>query len=129
MPKNEKPALRYPFSHKAVKRRHVADLNDSIASAQAAVDVAQRNYESLQRLADKQAATKLQVQDAKDALDRAHLHLYGSERSKTNAGYGDRPSVAEAKLRNARSAVALAQHKLRLATVSAPSLAFFINSI
>lgn len=102
------------------KAQTVADLNDSIASAQAAVQVAQRNYDSLQRLADKQAATTLQVQDAKDALDRARLHLHALTDQKQTLVTASDLSVAEAKLSDARSAVALARHKLQLAIVSAP---------
>ena len=98
----------------------MADLNDSIASAQAAVEVAQRNYESMQRLAAKQAATKLQLQDAKDALERATFHLTALKDQKETLVTASDRSVAEAKLRDASSAVALARHKLQLATVTAP---------
>ncbi len=111
------------------KRRHlgqggkaqtVADLNDSIASAQAAVTVSQRNYEATQRLADKQAATKLQLQDAKDAVERATLHLTAlKDQKETLVTAGDR-SVAQAKLRDAESSVALARHKIQVSTVAAP---------
>src|SRR5205085_11756415 len=48
------------------KAATLASLNDAIKTAQAVVDVAQRNYEVLQRLATHQAATKLQVQAAND---------------------------------------------------------------
>jgi HlyD family secretion protein len=84
------------------------------------VAVAQRNYDALQRLASQQAATRVQVQDAKDALERARMHLTSLEdRKKTLVTSGDR-AVAEAKLRDAEAAVSLAQHKLALGDVKAP---------
>lgn len=102
------------------KAQTLADLNDSIASAQAAVTVARRNYEAMQRLAERQAATKLQLQDAKDAMDRAALHLTAlRDQKETLVTAADR-SVADAKLRDSESAVALARHNLNVATIAAP---------
>ncbi len=102
------------------KAQTLADLNDSIASAQAAVTVAQRNYDATQRLADKQAATKLQLQDAKDAVDRASLHLTALKDQKETLVTATDRTVAEAKVHDAESAVTLARHKLHLGVISAP---------
>jgi HlyD family secretion protein len=102
------------------KAQTLADLNDSIATAQAAVTAAQRKYDAAQHLAEKQAATKLQVQDAKDAVDRAVFHLTAlKDQKQTLVTAADR-SVADAKLRDAESEVALARHKLSVATICAP---------
>jgi HlyD family secretion protein len=102
------------------KAQTLADLKDSIASAQSAVDVSQRNYEVIQRLSAKEAATKLQLQDAKDTLDRATQHLKAlNDQMATLVTAADR-SVAEAKLHDAVSAVDLARHRLQTATVCAP---------
>lgn len=98
----------------------VANLNDSIRSAQEAVDVAQRNYDIMQRLERQQAATKLQVQDAKDALERAKLQLAAFQNQrKTQVTASDR-ALAQAKLRDAQAGVALAQHRLALNEVKSP---------
>jgi RND family efflux transporter MFP subunit len=102
------------------KAQTLADLNDSITGAQAAVNVAQRNYEAIQRLADKQAATKLQVQDSKDTLDRATLHLTALKDQKETLVTATERTVADAKVRDAESAVVLARHKLNVATIAAP---------
>ncbi len=102
------------------KAATLANLNDSIKSAQTALEIAQRNYDSDQRLFSQQAVTKLQVQDAKDALDRAKLALSALEdQRRTLVTSGDR-AVAQAKLHDAEAAVALAQHKIALADVTAP---------
>jgi HlyD family secretion protein len=102
------------------KAAALASVNNSIKTAQAAVEIAQRNYDSLERLAAQQAATRLQVQDAKDALDRARLQLAAYEdQRRTLVSAGDK-AVAQAKLHDAQSAVSLAQHRLSLGDVRAP---------
>ncbi len=103
------------------KAATLASLNDSIKSAHAAVDVAQRNYQSLQRLSTEQAATKLQVQDAKDALDRAKLQLSAFEDQRRTLVTSSDRSVAQAKLHDAQAAVTLAQHKVALGEVRSPT--------
>lgn len=102
------------------KAQTLADLNDSITAAQTAAAVAQRNLEAVQRLADKQAATKLQLLEAKDAVDRADLHLSALKNQKDTLVTAIDKTVADAKLRDAESAVSLARHKLKGASVASP---------
>src|SRR3954454_24862822 len=91
------------------------------AAAEAAIQVAQRNYDSLQRLQRSQAATAMQVQEAKDALDRAkqQLSAYQAQRQ-TLVTSGDM-AVAQARLRDAQAAVAAARHRLSLAIIRSPA--------
>ncbi len=102
------------------KAATLASLNDSIKSARAAVDVAQRNYATLQRLQAQQAATKLQVQEAKDALDRAKLQVSSFEDQRKTAVTASDRQVAAAKLTDAKAAMALAQHRVTLGDVRSP---------
>jgi HlyD family secretion protein len=102
------------------KAGQLASLNDSAATAQAAIQVAQRNYDSLQRLEQRQAATKQQVRDAKDALDRAKLQLSTLQDQKRTLVTASDRSVARAKVHDAQAAVALAQHQIGLGQVRAP---------
>ena len=102
------------------KTATLANLNDSIRSAQTAVDVAQRNYEAFQRLQVQQAATKLQVQEAKDALDRAKLQVQSLEHQRAAQVTPSDRAVAQAKLRDAEAAVALARHRVALSDVRSP---------
>jgi HlyD family secretion protein len=102
------------------KAATVANLNDSIRTAQTAVQVAQRNYEAFQRLQAQQAATKLQLQEAKDALDRAKLQLSSLQHQRTTQVTASDRVVAEAKLRDAQAALALAQHRVALADIKSP---------
>src|SRR5947209_8448122 len=53
----------------------LSSLASSTAAAETAIAIAQRNYDSLQRLQASQAATTIQVQEAKDALERAKQQL------------------------------------------------------
>ncbi len=102
------------------KAAQLASLNDSIRTAQAAEEVAQRSYDALRRLESKQAATKLQVQEAKDALNRAKLQLSAFQDQKRTLVTGIDRRVAEAKLHDAQSAVALAKHQVALGQIRAP---------
>lgn len=98
----------------------VASLNDSIRSARVAIDVAQRNYDTLHRLQAQQAATKLQVQEAKDALERAKLQLASFENQRNAAVTASDKQVAAAQLHDATAALALAQHRASLGEVRSP---------
>lgn len=102
------------------KASQLANLNDSIRTAQEAVAVAQRNYDAMQRLANQQAATKLQVQDAKDSLERAKLQLAGLEDQRRTLVTAIDKEVAQARLHGAQAEVGLAQHRIGLGDVRAP---------
>ena len=102
------------------KAATLASLNDSIRSAESAVEVAQRNYDALQRLAGAQAATKLQVLEAKDALERAKLQVLSFQNQRETLVTQTDRSVAQAKLRDAEAALNLARHRVRLAAIAAP---------
>lgn len=102
------------------KAAQLASINDSIRSAKEAVAVAQRNYDALARLETQQAATKVQVQEAKDALTRAKLQLAAFQNQKQTLVTPTERTVAQANLHDARAAVAVAQRRLALAEVKAP---------
>lgn len=98
----------------------LSSLASSTTAAETAIAIAQRNYDSLERLQRSQAATAIQVQEAKDALDRAKQQLaaFQSQRQ-TLVTSGDR-AVAQAKLRDAEAAVAAAKHRLSLGVIRSP---------
>jgi len=102
------------------KSSQLANINDSIHAAQVALEVAQRKYEGTQRLASQQAATKLQVLEAKDELDRAKLQLSSLENQRRTLVTATDRTVAAAKLRDASAAVLSAQHRLSLGTIRSP---------
>ncbi len=102
------------------KAATVADLTDRIASAREAVEIAQRIYDSDQRLQQQQAATKLQVQTDADALQRAKLNLSALQNQRKTAVTASDRSVADARVRDSQAAVALARHKVQLSVIEAP---------
>ncbi len=102
------------------KAAAVASINDSINAAREAVTVAQRNYDSMERLQQRQAATKFQVDEAKDALDRAKLQLNAAQEQRRTLVTSSDRTVAQAKLRDAEAAVTLAKHQLSLGAIVSP---------
>jgi len=99
----------------------VANLDDRIRGAQAAVETAQRIYDSDNRLLQKQAITKLQVQTDSDNLERAKLALSAAQDQKRTAVTASDRSVAEARLHDAQAAVAVARHRVDLSVIKAPT--------
>lgn len=102
------------------KASQLASLNNSIHSAEVAVEVSQRNYDATQRLLARQAVTKLQAQDAADALERAKLNLGSLQDSRRTLVTSIDKTVADARLRDAQAAVGLAQHRVGLGDIRAP---------
>lgn len=99
----------------------VAGLDDRIRSARAAVETAQRIYDSDQRLLPQHAITKLQVQADADILERAKLGLSAAEDQKRTAVTASDRSVGEARLHDAQAAVAVARHRVDLSVIKAPT--------
>ena len=102
------------------KAATLASLDDSLRAAKVAVDVAQRNYDSLQRLLPQQAATKFQVDDAKDALERAKLQVASIENQRKTVVTASDKSVALARVNDAQAAVDLASSRLQYGVVRSP---------
>ena len=81
---------------------------------------AQREYDTLARLQSKQAATTLEVSVAKDRLERAQAQIRALEQRRGALTTTVDRSAADARLRDAESAVALAQERIRKSTILAP---------
>ena len=98
----------------------LSSLDNSIKSARAAVEIAQRNVDALERLLIQQAATKQQVLDAQDALTRSKLQVAAlQDQRRTLVSANDR-TVSRAKLKDAEAALSLAQHHVSLDIIQAP---------
>ena len=98
----------------------IAQLDDQIKAAQVTVGIAQRRYESFQRLLPQQAATKMQVDDARDALAQAQAQLTQlQDQRKALVTQTDRV-VAKARLQDAETALSVAQRRLGWTVVRSP---------
>jgi HlyD family secretion protein len=102
------------------KAATLASLDDSLRAAKVGVDVAQRNYDSLQRLLRQEAATKFQVDEAKDALERAKLQVASIEDQRKTVVTASDKSVALARVNDAQAAVDLASSRLQYGVVRSP---------
>jgi HlyD family secretion protein len=102
------------------KASQLSSLASSTTASESAIAVAQRNYDSLVRLQRNQAATALQVQEAKDALDRAKQQLAAFQAQRQTLVTSGDKAVAQARLRDAEAAVTSARHRLALGVIRAP---------
>jgi HlyD family secretion protein len=95
-------------------------IASDLERAKLELSIAREEYDTLSRLESKQAATRYEVTQAKDRLERAELQIRALEdRRKSLVARADR-TAAEAKLRDAESSVAAAEERIRKSTVRAP---------
>lgn len=98
----------------------LSEIESSLRAAHLQVDTAQRNLDSLKRLAAKNAATTLEVRLAQDTLDKANLQVAQLEaRRRTLVSTADR-AVSAAKLQDAEAAASLARHRVDETVIRAP---------
>jgi HlyD family secretion protein len=81
---------------------------------------AQREYDTLLRLQGKQAATANEVTLARDRMDRAQAQIRNLEQRRGVLTAPQDRTAAEARLRDAESAVALAEERIRRSVIRAP---------
>ena len=98
----------------------LATAKAAVNSSKAALDVAQRNYNSMVRLQPQGAATQLQVNESRDALARAKLQQEAAQNQLHTLVTTSDQEVAKAKLKDAQAAVNLAKHRLSLGSIVAP---------
>jgi HlyD family secretion protein len=102
------------------KAATLASLDDSLRVAKDSVATAQRNYDAMQHLFPQQAATKLQVDEAKDVLERAKLQVASIQHQRETLVTGSDKSTALAHLNDAQAAVDLVSKRLQYGVVRAP---------
>jgi len=81
---------------------------------------AQKSYQALQRLFDKQAATRQEVDAARQLVDQLQLRIQALDKSRAALVTGTDKDIAKAKLEQAESAAAVAQTSLDLSVIRAP---------
>jgi HlyD family secretion protein len=98
----------------------LAEIENSLSAARVQAAADQRNLDSLKRLAEQNAATKLEVQTAQDTLAKAQIQVTQLEARKQTLVTAPDRQVSEAKLHEAEAAVELAQHALSETVIHAP---------
>ncbi len=102
------------------KSGEIAEIESGIQRAQLDRDVAQRDLESLTRLQAKNAATKTEVQEASDRLARAQAQIQAFTAKRKAMVSGGDVASAEARLREAQAAAALARQTIAVSVVRSP---------
>jgi HlyD family secretion protein len=97
-----------------------AAIESSLKQALAELQIAQREYDSLRRLQEKNAATAFEVNSARDRVEQARQQIAALERKRsTLVGASDR-AIAEARLRDAQAAADAARQRTSTGVIRTP---------
>ncbi len=102
------------------KQAQLTEIQNSLEKARLERDQASREYGSLQRLAEKQAATAMEVAAARGKLRQAELDIEALERKRAALVNQNDRTVAEARLREAEAALDLARSRLAQTVIRSP---------
>jgi HlyD family secretion protein len=95
-------------------------IDADLARTRLDLDAAQKSYQALDRLVAKQAATRQELDAARQLVDQLQLRIQSLERSKAAIVTGTDKDIAKARLQQAQSAAAVAQANLDLSVIRAP---------
>jgi HlyD family secretion protein len=98
----------------------LATISGELDRARLDLTAAQKDYDALARLQAKQAATPLEVAQAKERVDRAQAQIRSLEQRRSALTSPQDRSAAQARLRDAEAAVALAEDQIRKSVIHAP---------
>jgi HlyD family secretion protein len=98
----------------------LAEIASAADQARLAWENARRDHDTLVRLQARQAATKTEVDNAKERLDAAYLRMKAADQRRAAlVAPADRPA-AEARLRDGETAAQAARARIRMSVVRAP---------
>ena len=100
----------------AERQQTEADL----ARAKLDLEAAQKNYHALERLVGKQAATRQELDLARQNVDQLQLRIQALEEHKAALVTGTDKEIARARLQEAESAASIARTNLDLSVIRAP---------
>jgi HlyD family secretion protein len=96
------------------------DIEANLSRARLDLEAAQKNYQALDRLVAKQAATRQELDSARQLMDQLQLRIQSLEKSKAALVTGIDKDIAKARLQEAQSAATVAQSNLDLSNIRAP---------
>jgi len=96
------------------------EIENQLAKARLDLQVAQRDLATAQRLYEKQAGTKVEVDTARARVDGFEEAIRGLEKRRASLVEPSQKQSAQAKLQEAEAAAALARHNLSLSVIHAP---------
>jgi len=99
----------------------VTDIENNLARTRLDLDRDTKEYEALKRLADKQAATKAEVQAAQDKVRQDQTTIDGLEKRRTSLVARTDVAAAQARLQDAEVALNLARQRAALSVIKSPA--------
>ena len=102
------------------KPAEITEIENSLARAQFDLQQAQKTAASLERLAGKQAATKQEVDNAREKVRQSELEIAGLEKRRLSLVAQPDRAAAKARLDDAEGALRHARERAALAVVHAP---------
>ncbi|MBS1853724.1 MAG: efflux RND transporter periplasmic adaptor subunit [Acidobacteria bacterium] len=97
-----------------------AEIDNSLSRGRLDLELARKTLASLERLEQKQAATRQEVDAARDRVQQLQLEIAGLEKRRNSPAAAPDIAAARARVAEAESALALARNRAALATVRAP---------
>ncbi len=98
----------------------ISAIASSEASARQELASAQHDYDSLQRLQERGAATGVEVTAARDRVEKAKLQIQALQARRQTLVSAPDETAARARLREAEAAASLAREQIALSTIRAP---------
>lgn len=95
-------------------------IDSDLARTRLDLAAAQKSYQALDRLLAKQAATRQEVDAARQQVDQLQLKIQSLEKSKAALVTGIDKQIAKARVQEAQSSAAVAQSNLDLSILRAP---------
>ncbi len=102
----------------AVAERQQVDAD--LARARLDLEAAKKQQAALERLVDKQAATRLELDTTRQTVDQLQLRIHALQQHKAALVTGSDKEIAKAKLHEAESAAAVERINLDLSVIRAP---------
>jgi HlyD family secretion protein len=100
--------------------REIAAVESGLATARAQLANSQRDYEALQRLQQRKAATQSEVDAARQTVERAELEIQSLERRRASLVTGSERAAAQARVREAESGAEAARVVIGSAVIRSP---------
>jgi HlyD family secretion protein len=95
-------------------------IESDLARVQLDLGAAQKSYQALERLVAKQAATRQELDSARQVVDQLELRIQALEKNKAALVTGTDKDIAKARLQEAQSAATVAQTNVDLSVIRAP---------
>jgi HlyD family secretion protein len=105
---------------KGGRATELAEIASALERARLDLSIQQREYERLVRLQAKEAATKTEVDAAKESVDHARLDIKALEQKRSVLVAPADRTAAQARLKDAEAAAALAKARIAMSVVRAP---------